>query len=48
MNRKLTLILIVFFQLSCVGWGDYKEIRLEHQGVSDQDVHVNGRSCSFF
>ncbi|MGE8720063.1 hypothetical protein ACO2KH_01885 [Leptospira terpstrae] len=48
MNKKFILMIIVFFQLSCVGWGEYREIRLEPQVVSEQDGLVNGRSCSFF
>lgn len=48
MNKKFTLMFIVIFPFSCVSWGDYKEIRLEHQVVSEQDVLVKGRSCSFF
>lgn len=48
MNKKITLMFITIFQLSCVNWGEYREIRLEPQVVSEQDLLVKGSSCSIF
>lgn len=46
MNKEILVFLICFLYLSCVHWGDYKQVNLEPQKITDQDILVTGRSCS--
>lgn len=46
MKSKIVIILFVIFNVSCVNWGEYRDLRLDPQVVTSEDVLVQGRSCS--
>ncbi|TGM43688.1 hypothetical protein EHQ96_16785 [Leptospira levettii] len=46
MKSKIVIILFIIFNVSCVHWGDYRDLRLDPQIVTSEDVLVKGSSCS--
>lgn len=46
MNSKYIIVFFVIFNVSCVNWGNYRDVRLDPQIVTSQDVLVKGSSCS--
>ncbi|WP_051064154.1 hypothetical protein [Leptospira terpstrae] len=44
---KIYILLLTTLSLNCMSWGSYKTIDLNQRIIVDDDIPVEGRSCSF-